>query len=407
MDAMNDIELLREYASRHSEAAFAALVQRYVGLIYSAALRRVGDPGMAEDVTQTVFIILARKGHALGRRKAISGWLYQTMRFAASEAVRSRVHRQQREQEAAQMENHSVDDTPWEQIAPLLEPAMDALSAKNRQAVLLRYFQNKSLADVGVELGTSEEAAKKRVARALEKLRAFFARRGVAFSSVAIAGAVSAHSVQAAPAALVAATTAAALAKGVAASSSTLTLVHGALKLMAWAKAKTAVVLGVGVLLGAGTTTVVIERQNEAKQYTVASEPWSEAGAATPKAALESLVWALTRAKFDRARQLVQWDVKGVEHGGIFKAPHEIYLKSSLAPALKDMESFRILSIEPTQQAGEVMVKFEKTFKDRNSVPQVVTAKLRRAGRQWRVVANIEYFQSGNVSMMLPFTGSF
>jgi hypothetical protein len=260
---------------------------------------------------------------------------------------------------------------------------------------------------VGAALGTNEEAAKKRVARGLDKLRAFFARRGVAFSSVTIAGAVSAHSVQAVPATLAKATTAVAIAKGAAASSSTITLIERALKLMAWAKAKTAVVVGVGVLLAAGTATVVVERQNGAEQYTLASEPWSDVGAATPQAALESLVWALTREKFDRAQELVQWDEKGLEHGANLTLQHQIFLRSDLAPDLKGIESFRILSIQPTKQANEVIVKLEKTFKDRSIAPFAVTAKLRRVGGRWCAVANIEYFQNGNVSMLLPFTGSF
>jgi hypothetical protein len=247
-----------------------------------------------------------------------------------------------------------------------------------------------------------------RVNRALEKLRKFFTKRGVTLSSVAIAGTISANSVQAAPVALAKTVTAVAIAKGATASISTLTLIKGALKVMAWTKMKTAIVVGVGVLLAVGTaTTVIVEKQIAAKQYTIALEPWSDAGAATPKAALQSLAWALTHDKFDRAQELMQWDEKGLAYAGDAKMQQQFTLMGVLAPALKDIASFRILSIEPTKQPNEWIIKIEKTFKNKNIRPFAVTAKLRRVGKQWRAVGNLEYFESGSSSMKLPFTGSF
>ena len=157
----------------------------------------------------------------------------------------------------------SILDEPeaeaWRQIAPLLDDAMGRLGEKDRNAIVLRFFENKNLAEVGAALGASEDAAKMRVNRALEKLRKFFTKRGVAYSAAIIAGAVSANSVQAAPVALAKTITAVALAKGATASTSTLTLIKGALKIMAWTKAKTAIVGGVVVLLAAGTTTVMVK----------------------------------------------------------------------------------------------------------------------------------------------------
>ena len=144
----------------------------------------------------------------------------------------------------------------WTQIAPLLDAAMLRLGEKDRNAVVLRFFENKNLREVGAALGASEDSARVRINRALEKLRKFFTKRGVMLSATVIAAAVSANSVQAAPVGL-AATISAAAVKGSAVAASTLTLVKGALKLMAWTKAKTAIVVGAGILITATTTPFV------------------------------------------------------------------------------------------------------------------------------------------------------
>jgi RNA polymerase sigma factor (sigma-70 family) len=265
MPEKDDITLLREYAEAGSEAAFAALVERYVNLVYSTAWRSVGDPHTAEEITQAVFIILAKKARNLSNRTILSGWLYQTTRLTAANFLRGEIRRQRREQEAY-MQSLLNEPEPdiWPQIAPLLDAAMGRLGERDRNAIVLRYFENKNLHEVGLALGASEDAAKMRVNRALEKLRKFFTKRGVALSGAAIAGAVSANSVQAAPMALAKSITAVAVTKGAAVSGSTLTLIKGVLKIMAWTKAKTAVVAGVAVLLTAGTTTVVVMKSTNA-----------------------------------------------------------------------------------------------------------------------------------------------
>src|ERR1039457_18614 len=257
MQAMDDMALLREYAARNSEAAFETLVSRRVGFVYSAALRQVRDPHLAEEITQAVFIILAQKAGRISDKTILAGWLFKTTRFAALAQIRADAKRRRREQEA-QMQTELQPNAPdlfWEQMSPLLDEALATLGETDRQAVLLRFFENKSLAEVGNSLGTGEDTARKRVARALEKLHSYFSKRGVSSTTAIIAGAISAHSVQAAPVALAKSVTAVALAKGAAAGGSTLTLIKGALKIMAWTKAKTAIVLGVGVLLAVGTTT--------------------------------------------------------------------------------------------------------------------------------------------------------
>jgi RNA polymerase sigma factor (sigma-70 family) len=248
----DDMALVREYAASQSEPAFAELVARHLNFVYSSALRRTGDAQLAGDVAQAVFIILARKAGSLGAGTVLTGWLYRTTQFAAADAVKQHRRRQQREQEAF-MQSHlnsggdasspAAGEEIWKQIAPVLEAALDQLNARDRDAVLLRFFANKKLAEVGRALGVSEDGARVRVNRALDKLRQLFAKRGVDSTADAITSSIAANSIQVAPVALAAAVTAAA--KGAAASTSTLTLVKGALKIMAWTKAKTAVVVGV------------------------------------------------------------------------------------------------------------------------------------------------------------------
>jgi RNA polymerase sigma factor (sigma-70 family) len=209
-----DDELLSEFRSG-SSAAFSELMSRHVDWVYSAALRRVGDSQLAEDVTQAVFLALARKP-GLPNGAALAGWLFTVMRYTSAGANRERTRRRLREAAAAKLRPEMIEDQiDWSSdVAPMLEDAVGRLRLKDRQAVLLRFYQKLSFAEVGKALGTSEEAARKRVTRAVDKLRAYFVGKGIALSSATLAAEIFQHVVQKAPETVIAKMGAASLTSG-------------------------------------------------------------------------------------------------------------------------------------------------------------------------------------------------
>ena len=201
MNSLTDQQLLRDYTGLRSEAAFAELVRRHVDFVYSAALRMVHDAHLAEDVTQGVFVALAQNAWQLTDRPVLSGWLHRTAHNLAANAVRCDVRRRAREQEAAAMNEllAAEPDALWEHIAPHLDAALGELSEADRDALLLRYFERKSVREMAQTLGVSDEAAQKRVSRAVERLREFFAKRGITVEASGMVVVVSANAVLAAP----------------------------------------------------------------------------------------------------------------------------------------------------------------------------------------------------------------
>jgi RNA polymerase sigma factor (sigma-70 family) len=259
----DDSALLRQYAEDHSDEAFAALVTRHINLVYSVALRHVGNPQNAEEITQAVFIILSKKAASLRHDKALSSWLFQATRLTANNFVRSETRRHRREEEAhMQSVLDEAGTEVWPRIAPLLDTAVAGLREKDRQAIVLRFYEGRNLREVGLALGASEDAAEKRVSRALEKLRKFFAKRGVSSTTAILAGAVAANSVQAAPVALAKSVTAVAVVKGSMAAASTLALVKGTVKIMTWTKLKFALGGSVAALLAGGAITIALSQTN-------------------------------------------------------------------------------------------------------------------------------------------------
>ena len=238
MNDLSDQKLLRDYAEQRSEAAFAELVRRHVDLVYSAALRMTGEGESARDATQAAFVALAQNASRLAGHPVLSGWLHCTARNLAAKSVRSEVRRRACEQEAAIMKQpcSAHAEPPWEEVAPHLDAVLGELNDADREAILLRYFEKKSASEMARVLGISDQAAQKRVSRALERLREFLVRRGVAVSAGGVVVLLSANAVQAAPVGL-----ASSIAAGMAAGGSAAALAAGTSGMFTWARMKAGV----------------------------------------------------------------------------------------------------------------------------------------------------------------------
>jgi RNA polymerase sigma factor (sigma-70 family) len=221
----SDLDLLRQFARENSQDAFAEIVRRHLNLVYSAARRQVRSPQLAEEIAQSVFADLARNAdklnNATGGTPVLTAWLYAVTRRTAIDAIRKESRRQLREQIAVEMTNMNATSADWTHIEPLLDDAMAALDETDRSAILLRYFENKNLREVGEALGASEDAAQKRVSRAVERLREFFSKRNVTIGASGLAVLISANAVQSAPIGLAATISTATVLAGTAVHTST------------------------------------------------------------------------------------------------------------------------------------------------------------------------------------------
>jgi RNA polymerase sigma factor (sigma-70 family) len=262
----HDRELLRHFAATSSEDAFAELVRRHLNLVYSAALRQVnGDAHFAQDIAQTVFSSLARNADALSRRATLVGWLFTSVHFAAAKIVRTENRRRDREEEFMREPlQEGAPELDWERLRPLLDAAMHELKDVDREAVLLRYFENRQFNEVGAKLGLNENAARMRVERALQKLRDILAERGIT-TATQLGSVISANAIQMAPANLAATLTKASIA-GVG------TGIFSAFKVVGVTKLK----LAVSALFVIGLATVLLVQHQAQKKMRAINESLSQ-----------------------------------------------------------------------------------------------------------------------------------
>ncbi len=263
----DDAALLQGFVADRSERAFAQLVERHLGMVFATALRRVGgDTHLAEDIAQSVFVDLARRAPALRHVRILGGWLHTSTVYAAAKAVRREQRRRRREEQAhAMRELHvsSPDDAEWTRVGPVLDDALSALSARDRDAILLRFFQNQGYAAIGATLNLTESAARMRVDRALDKLRGRLARHGIVSTASALGGVLAAHAAIAPPATLAATVTTTALAGASGAG-----LLAGAFNLFAMTKVQIALVAAVATT---GVATIAVQQQERATLADVAT----------------------------------------------------------------------------------------------------------------------------------------
>jgi RNA polymerase sigma factor (sigma-70 family) len=256
----DEAQLLAVYAENRGSDAFARLVERHIGFVYQAALRQVGDPHLAEDVTQAVFLLLSQRAGELKEGTVIKGWLFNTTRYVVANARRAEARRKVHEREAAGMNREAVVNDQWPAVAPHLDDALSELAEKDRQVLLLRFFDDLPLAALGRTLGISEQAAQKRVERALERLRHLLVGRGAALGSAAMGEILKDGAGQAAPVHLLKATIDVTMSgvTGAAQPSVVFSLAKGASFLMARTKLKFIVASLIVCLWAVSTTAIAI-----------------------------------------------------------------------------------------------------------------------------------------------------
>lgn len=196
---MDDQRLLRDYFETRSDKSFAALIDRHIGLVYGTCLRELRDPALAEDATQIVFLILARKAKSLRSAGALASWLFTTARFTSRSLRTQELRRKEREERAMEESRAGAPADDWDEIVPALDDALAALKDSDRQILLLRYFDGASFKEAGDALGLSENTARMRAARATERLRRQLVKSGASLSAVGLAAALGEHAAEALP----------------------------------------------------------------------------------------------------------------------------------------------------------------------------------------------------------------
>ncbi len=385
-----DAELLRAYADEKSESAFGELVRRHVNLVYSVALRQCGgDAHLAEDVTQHVFTDLARKARSLSGHAVLGGWLFRSAQFAASDVVRAERRRRVREQEASAMQELSrpAGDADWQKLAPVLDRAIGELAAPDRDAVVLRFFEGRPFAEIGATLRLTEDAARMRVERALDKLRVALGRQGIMSTAAALGVALANQAVATAPAGIAASVTGAAMA-GIAAG--------GGIAAAATFMSITKMQLGMtGVLVAAMVAGLTVQQRANArlreeidllhKEFPPVAQVLADNEALTRAVADVALLWKSSAelASLRRSKESMENSLRDLE---VMDARNERIRKS-----LEDLAS------RPLQGAV-----FDESAVDRPPKPAfqfqpIVPRELYRAGVDVEVVLQMTIDTDGSV----------
>jgi RNA polymerase sigma factor (sigma-70 family) len=284
----SDLDLLGRFVREKSQDAFTALVQRHVNLVYSAALRQVRSPQLAEEITQSVFADLACdagkfSGAGFQPANSVIPWLYAITRRTAIDTIRKESRRQLREQIAVEMNDMNATaqsgtgvSPVWTDIEQHLDDAMAALDETDRSAILLRYFENKTLREVGEALGTNDDAAQKRVSRAVERLREFFSKRNVTIGASGLAVLISANAVQSAPIGLAVTISAAVVLAGTAVSTSTVITTTKAIAMTTLQKTAITAVLAAAVGTGIFEAHQAAQLHNQVQTFQHQQAPLGE-----------------------------------------------------------------------------------------------------------------------------------
>jgi RNA polymerase sigma factor (sigma-70 family) len=404
---LTDQQLLRDYVMRNSDTAFTELVRRHIDLVYSAALRMVCDAHLAEDVTQGAFVALAQNARQLADRPVLSGWLHRTAQNLAANAVRSDVRRRTREQEAAAMNElfSTESNAAWEHIAPNLDAALGELSEPDRDALLLRYFERKSAHEMAQTLGISDEAAQKRVSRAVEKLREFLSKQKITVGASGLAVLISASAVQAAPTGLTSAISTAVLAGTAATSTATITtkiIIMTTLQKTLIAAACIALA-GTGIYgvfhLAKNHPSIARSKSSNSTDDYVPREDFAFAGYATPESTIKSLFWIQSKGDFKATMESASPRFRAILEQAVKAAPNgESTIVNSIVAESKNYLGYRITdakNISDDKIVVSVLVD-DARLKQIGAGDKGYNALMAKSQKQWQLIrVNSEWKYDG------------
>lgn len=384
---MNDQDLIREFAATRSEQAFRRLVDRHCDLVFSVAGRVTRDPDLARDVSQQVFCKLAAKPASVPANVPLAAWLHRTCRSLAVDLVRSEEARRKRESAHSHPFEMNSEPTPdWSRLEPVIDSLIDELPEMERRAVLLRFYEKRSHGAIGAALGLSEEAARKRTDRALERLRQLLSKRGIATTSAALATILPAHATAPAPAGFAASLSSTAL-------STAATTAVSSTSIIAIIMSQKAIVAGASLLLLAGVSAIAVPRMLDKDEKTTAASSASTgtapfSGSALPSATASTgkqrsnEAQARLAAKYGDARTKLSAHL----HGEMIALLEDAVSVMETAHNLKLGEQF---GDDPAESLGEIGEKLHLTEEQKKTLGQLENDSFKRDGEEARSLISL------------------